>query len=191
MLILQCPPPGSAPRPAAARTRSPLGVAPALHRARQPVGKWLCRVVQRQAARRVAGRGDLLHLVRGAGAGGALAEALQHSAAPRLTGIPTPGPGGDAALASGPRSARPSGQGCLTGRSVPHYRWYHQWGQGNTSLRRLRALGGTQAPAAASWPRTRTPLRRHQSLPVVGRRPHAARVVAGKPLRGARDGVVQ
>jgi len=43
--------------------------------------------------------------------------------AAQLTGVSSPRPGGAPALASGPRSARPSTQGCMTGRSVPHHNW--------------------------------------------------------------------
>lgn len=43
--------------------------------------------------------------------------------AAQLTELLTLGPGGYAALASGPRSARPSAQRCLTGCSVPHHNW--------------------------------------------------------------------
>ena len=63
-----------------------------VHRARQPLGERLRRVVQRQAARRALERRDLLHAQGGADPGRRLAAPLQRPAAAQLAGQRPPAP---------------------------------------------------------------------------------------------------
>src|SRR5664279_5824242 len=61
----------------------------AVHRAGEPVGKRILRIVQRQAARRMFERRDILLAEGSPRRHRAMAQVLQHRAAPQLAGIPT------------------------------------------------------------------------------------------------------
>jgi hypothetical protein len=100
----------------------------AVHRARQPVGERLQRIVQRQAAGRVADPGDLLFAEGRRGADCALVAARQHGQAAQRAGLSVAGARSGVALAVWPRlrsaSAGPDGQArpcakSLTARGSP------------------------------------------------------------------------
>ena len=64
-----------------------VGCEDVVHRARLAVGKRLCGELQRQATRRAAERGDLLHAQGGAELGASLAPQIQPGAATQLVGL--------------------------------------------------------------------------------------------------------
>ena len=66
-----------------------------IHRAGQPMGEWVQRVIQREVARRAVERGDLRHAVGGQGADRTVATPLQHGPAAQLAGAPPPRTGVD------------------------------------------------------------------------------------------------
>ena len=60
----------------------------ALHRARQPLGEWLLRILQRQTARRMPQRGNLLQPEGSHCRHRAMAQALQHDPTALIAGLP-------------------------------------------------------------------------------------------------------
>src|SRR5919107_5699270 len=62
----------------------------AVHRARQSVGEWVLRELQRQASRRVSEARDFLQLTGGTGRDRSMEGPLQSRSAALLLGLPTP-----------------------------------------------------------------------------------------------------
>lgn len=66
----------------------------AVHRAGKSLGERLCGVLQREAAGRAVGEGDLLHAQGGPGTRGAMEEAVQSGSTAQRAGISSPGAAG-------------------------------------------------------------------------------------------------